>query len=467
MIESLSAKIYSKLPVWTQNVACTLYGFKMRNDRYNKVFHNALEFLEQSQWWSLSKLLEYQQEQLQKLITHSYKTVPYYKEIFDQRKLKPDDIKSVEDLKKLPLLEKIIVRERFDDLISQDWPKKRFRYTHTGGTTGTALNIVVDKDTQPWNWATVWRNRCRFGIGLNDSYIVFAGRNVVPLSNMAPPFWRRNEVMHQTYVSLFHMTKQNMPALVDYLQKRKVAYYSGYPSALYLLAGYLSENAVKLESPPKMTFTGSETLLPHQRRLITETFKSDVADLYGVTEQCGMISECEKHSYHVDMEYGIIEFLPIEGMPDNIRQVVCTGFTNYAMPLIRYRLGDIVTISNEKCSCGRESPVVKKIDGRIESYIVTPDGRQVGRLDFLFKDSSNINEAQLIQETDEDLTVKVVKSADYKAGDERSLLENIKKYLGDQINVHIEYVKEIPREKNGKFRQIISKVFKDRYTTVN
>ena len=163
------------------------------------------------------------------------------------------------------------------------------------------------------------------------------------------------------------------------------------------------------------------------------------------------------------MEFGAVEFLPLPDFDSKVCRIVCTGFKNPAMPLIRYDIGDIATLSEETCPCGRQSPAVTKIDGRIESYIVTPDGRQLGRLDFLFKDSDRIEEAQLVQETPDQLSVFIVRSPGYDASDERSLNADLRRYLGDRIRIDIEYVPEIPREPNGKFRQIVSRVFQDRY----
>ena len=450
--------LYSKMPVCMQNAACSLAGVNMRRDRYNNTFHNALEFLRQSQWWSLAGQQAYQNEQLRLVIEHAYQTVPYYREIFDARKLSPRDIRTTEDLHKLPVLEKSTIRKRFRDLHSKGWPQKRIRHGHTGGTTGTSLQLISDMDTQPWQWAVWWRHRERFGLKLHDPFIVFAGRDVVPLTSMDPPVWRRNLPMRQTYMSVHHLTEKNMPPVANYLCSRKVNYYSGYPSAIYLLARYFLDRRIRLPHPPHVVVTGAETLLPHQQAVISRAFETDVADQYGASEQCGNISECERHIYHVDMEFGVVEFLPLAGMPDNMRRIVCTGFHNFAMPLIRYDIGDIATLSGKPCSCGRQSPAVEKIDGRIESYIITPDGRQLGRLDFLFKDSAKIEEAQLVQDNINSVTVKIVRSPGYDSTDERSLDNEMHRYLGDKINIKFEYLSAIPRETNGKFRQIVSHI---------
>jgi phenylacetate-CoA ligase len=132
------------------------------------------------------------------------------------------------------------------------------------------------------------------------------------------------------------------------------------------------------------------------------------------------------------------------------------------MPFIRYDIGDIATIKSGTCSCGRQSPLVAAIDGRIEGYILTPDGRRLGRLDVLFKDTENIREIQLIQKQIESVTLKIAKRPEYTSKDETTLLKNFRKYLGDIITINMEYVDVIPRESNGKFRQVVSSVFKDK-----
>jgi phenylacetate-CoA ligase len=206
-----------------------------------------------------------------------------------------------------------------------------------------------------------------------------------------------------------------------------------------------------------VTTTGAETVLPHQRRAIEEAFETEVADQYGACEHCGNISECEEHRYHVDMEFGIIEFVPAADLPSGSHRIICTALHNPVMPLIRYDIGDLASVSDTPCPCGRKSTVVSRIDGRIEAYIVTPDGRRLGRLDFLFKDTANIVEAQLVQATPDTVTAKIVRGRNYSARDEADLLASMRRYLGDEIAIEFEYLAEIPRGRNGKFRQIVSR----------
>ena len=463
MAESRALKLYNRLPVWAQNTACSLAGLGMRRKRYNRTFREFLAILEESQWWSLADQRAYQNEHLAEIIQHSYRTVPYYRRVMGERKLTPSDITTIDDLVKLPILTKDLLREHHAELISSDFPKSKRVYSKTGGTTGKSLSLIADTKTQPRQWAVWWRHRKRFDLELEDEFIVFAGRSIVPMSRMAPPIWRRNRPMRQTYISVHHMTKQNLPALAAYLAKRKVKYYAGYPSGVYIVAKHFLANNIKLPYPPAVTTLGAETLLPHQREAIAKAFDCDVTDQYGASEQCCNISECENHNYHIDMEFGAIEFLPLAGPDVTVGRIICTGLWNFAMPLIRYDIGDIATLpaSEAECPCGRKAPRVEKIDGRIESYIITPDGRQLGRLDFLFKNTPGIEEAQLVQDDIAAVTIRLVTNYKYDTRQEKQLLADCRHYLGDVIELYIEHLSTIPRTANGKFRQIVSSVFKD------
>ncbi len=452
-------RMYGKMPVWAQNAAISLAGLKRRRLKRGGCFREALAFLTKSERWSLAELTDLQNERLRDLIRHAWDTVPYYRTLLSGLGLRPTDFRAVADLDKLPIMDRGTVRSHSSEMLSQGWPKARIVSGHTGGTTGKALKVFEDRDTWAWNWATVWRHRHRFGIKLADSFVTFGGRlGVVPLNEMRPPFWRRNYLDGQTYVSVHHMTVPNMRPLVDYLTGRSVAFYCGYPSALYLVAKYLLENDIRLVDPPRCVITNSETLLPHQARAIQVALGTQMGDLYGQTEHCGIISQCEAGRYHVDMEFGIVELLPVKDAPPNLRRIVCTGLRNPVMPLIRYDTGDLATISSTPCPCGRESPCVERIDGRIESYVVTPDGRQLGRMDHLFKEASGIEEAQFVQHTVHDLTVKLVRGKAYTERAERAFMADLRALVGDAIRITVEPVDDIPRNANGKFRQVISHV---------
>ena len=171
------------------------------------------------------------------------------------------------------------------------------------------------------------------------------------------------------------------------------------------------------------------------------------------------MTECQAGNLHVDMEYCIVE-VEVEEETDEYERgpLLVTGLSNNATPFLRYRIGDVGTRLKRPCSCGRAGDVFRDVDGRNEDYIQTPDGRLVGRLDHIFKDQSEILEAQILQDTARAIDVYIVRAPSYSEKDEKSLLHEIRLRLGTDIHVDIHSVASIPRERNGKFRSVKSSV---------
>jgi phenylacetate-CoA ligase len=210
---------------------------------------------------------------------------------------------------------------------------------------------------------------------------------------------------------------------------------------------------------PKAVFTSSETLLESQRVLIEKAFKCKILDWYGNSELGASIGQCERGAYHVNSEYGIVELnQDVPGREKDTGEMICTSFINHGTPLLRYRIGDLMKLSSTKCACGRGLPVVDSIIGRMDDIIVTPNGVHVGRMDHIFKDALNIGEAQVIQESMEELRVLIVPRRGFNANDLRVLEKEFGLRLGTEMSIKFETVDMIPRESNGKFRSVISKI---------
>jgi len=195
--------------------------------------------------------------------------------------------------------------------------------------------------------------------------------------------------------------------------------------------------------------------------VMEQAFQCKVYNWYGNAEQVGNIVECEEGNLHVKEDHSFVEFIGPDGrpaQPGELAEMVCTGFGNYAMPLIRYRVGDMAVLSDKKCPCGRSGRIVERIVGRVEDVVVTPDGRHVGRLDHLFKDMLNVKEAQIFQENVNDLEIRIVKRPQFSEKDMRLLMQEARLRLGNKIKIHVRFVDTIKREPSGKLRFVISKV---------
>lgn len=456
---------YDRMPVAVQNIMTSLYGLQHRRKVHGRYYWSYLQDLSKSQWHSLQTLEELQNDQLCKFISYAYKHSQYWRDTFDQLRLKPMMIKSAKDLHLLPILEKETVRQHIEKLVSDEYQhggtkRKEAVHVHTSGTTGKALHLIVSQECWEREYAFRDLHRSWGGIQLGDKIATFAGHPVVPTAQMKPPFWRENWAENQVIFSSQHITPYTLPYYVEKLIAFQPDLIHGYPSSLYLLALYLDTQGVH-NICPKSVYTHSETLLSYQREVLERVFRCKVFNWYGNTEVVANIVECEKGSLHIKMEHGVIEFLRPNGepaKPGEIGELVCTGFGNYATPLIRYRVGDAAIVSDRSCSCGRVGPLVEEIVGRVEDIIVTPDGRHVGRLDHVFKDALNVVEAQIIQEHIDSVLVRLVKRPGF-GNDDMTLLEReLRLRLGPAIKIQYEFMNQIPREPSGKFRFVISKV---------
>lgn len=449
--------IYNNSPIFVQNILCTIRGYKEKKLRMSGAFWKYFDFLQESQWYSQDEIDNYQNDHLGNLINYVYNYVPYYKSVMTSMKLTPKDIKTKEDLMKLPILTKEDVRTNYNQLISTAHLNDSILKGHTSGSTGKSLNFLITKDAIRYRWAMWFRHKARFGIMPNDPYATFTGLPAIPLNQTKPPYWRENKALRQTVFTMHHITKDKTSSIVNRLNEGGFVYYSGYPSIIYSLACNIVECNLEIVNPPKVVFTGAETLLSTQKQLISTVFKARVTDQYGFSEGCGNASRCEENLFHEDFEYGILECLnPSFNNNEMTGDIIATGFTNMIMPLIRYKVGDIGTWIETSCACGRKSNTLKIIEGRNEDYVVTPEGCKVLRFDYIFKETKNILEAQVIQKNLGEIVIRIVKRNSYSIADEMKLRNEVYNKISPKLSVVFEYVNEIEREKNGKFRAVKS-----------
>jgi phenylacetate-CoA ligase len=453
----LAEAIYGVLPPLAQDAAASAWGLAKRRTRFSPHFRRTLDSLMESDRWPLCDLEALQDERLRELAAHAFEHVRYYHRLFRSLRLCPEDIRSRGDLRKLPMLEKETVRASPRDFTSRAFARGELTRGHTSGTTGSGLALLYEPRAQAEEFACVWRLRRRLGLDLHDPSAVFRGLSVVPQGRLKPPFWRRNWASGQVLLSQYHLSPETAPDYLEALGEFGAAYFEGYPSFMYLLASHCLERGRAILPRPRAAFTSSETLFPHQRRVIEEGFGTRVHDRYGNAEfSCSMV-ECERGRLHLDIEFGIAELDVHErGEGWERGELVCTGFANRAMPLLRYRTGDIATRLTAPCPCGRERPAFARVDGRIEDYVVTASGVRVGRLDHVFKDMTRVREAQIVQERPGEVTVRVVRGTSYSPRDERRLERELRARLGAETAVEIQHVARIPRERSGKLRLVKS-----------
>lgn len=454
--------LYAAMPIALQNLACTWAGHQRARARFTPHFHKRLREWEVSGRSSNERLLEVQQDRLLTLVERARLFVPHYAKLaLPEPQGDADPNRGIDRiLASFPPLEKAAYRDAPESFIAGDIAPERLVKGKTSGTTGSALPLWYTSESVAEEYAAVWRLRRSLGIELYAPHFSFGGQLLVPMAQSKPPYWRKNAWTGQTLFSLYHMTRANLPHYIDAMHALPAVYVQGYPSSLHLLARAMLDAGRALPAGKlRAVFTSSESLLAFHRAAIEEAFAAPIYDRYGTSELAVSMTGCAERRLHVDMEFGIVEVEVEEETEDWVRgSLLVTGFANDATPFIRYRVGDVGTRSKRPCPCGRPGEVFLDVDGRIEDYVVTPDGRWIGRLDHIFKAQVDVAEAQILQETEAAIEVRFVPRRSFDARAEKELLKEIRSRLGDEIAIELVRVDEIPREANGKFRAVKSKV---------
>jgi phenylacetate-CoA ligase len=375
---------------------------------------DCLEELEQTQWWDQGKNKELQEKKLRALIKHAYENVPYYHKMFRENRLNPLDIRTTEDLMKLPVTTRDDVRRNFDDLIAKNYNPKKMRLASTGGTTAEPLRFYVPKD-RGWGWGAFWRAFHWYGVEMGDKWAMiwshpFEQTMIMKLRDKISRVLRR-----YIFLSAFELSEEKLNLFAYNIKKFKPKYLIAYPSAAYILSEYIKQQGID-EVKLKVVITTAEKLYDYQRETIKDVFGCKVFEYYGGGEVLSLAYECpEHHGLHITTENVILEFL-MNGKPTSpgeMGSITVTDLYNYAMPFIRYENGDLGTLSDETCACGRGLPLMESVEGRITDVIVTKDGFISSPiLTTIFKNLP-VNQYQVIQEKEGDILIKIIKGDEY------------------------------------------------------
>lgn len=451
-------RIYNSSPVLLQNLLVSSYGVKLFYERYYKADRDYLRRLFASQWLSKDQIRRNQVNALNELLSHAWSTVRFYRENEAYSDVIATGITGIEALQALPVLDKETVRLNSSDLISSCFDRKDLIQLNTSGTTGKCLKVFVDHASRKASYCFTTRYHQWARLKDSRNNATFGGRVIVPPKQKKDVYWRFNAIMNNYLFSSYHMSEENLPFYIKKLKSIRPRFIEAYPSAAYVLAKYMGERKAG-GIHPCAVLTSGETLFDYQRELIERVFGCPVFDQYGCTEQALFVSQCEKGTYHVHPEYGIVEIVDERGNPVGpgvVGRVVCTGFMNRAMPLIRYDLGDTAEWGEGACRCGRHFPIIRKICGRQDDYIVTADGRKVGRLDPIFKGLDSVKLAQIVQTDLNRVELRVVPGSTYNSEDRSILMKELSSRLGETMTVEVLEVADIPKTANGKIKSVIS-----------
>lgn len=444
---SIFEKIYDHSPVFFQNTMVSTKGYLNNSQRYGKAYKECRAFLNDYDSWSIEKKLEYQQQELISFVRFAYQNSSFYREFYKDVDI--ESVKTVEDLEKLPILTKEMLRKHIDDImISTNQPSC---YCNTGGTTGKSLRVKMLCDDMMCRMAMLDHFKAKVGFEHRKMRrATFNGKHIVPPGSKNKVFWRNNAACKQRIYSSFHITEENMKYYVEDLNRYKPHALDGFFTSMCDIANYIERHNIALTFKPVAIFPTSETLTDEGRALLERVFGCKVYNQYASSEGAPFVNDCPQQKLHVSLASGVFE-----PYGDN-NEVLVTSFTTHGTPLIRYRIGDCMIFENNSvCDCGDASTMVKTIEGRSQDYLFTGDGLKVYHLGSILKGVPNvIIHMQFIQEKKQEILLCLQVDAQYTSEHEKTIRENFTHVFGKNTNLNIQYVKEITRESSGKYKMI-------------
>jgi len=392
--------------------------------------------------------------------------VPYYRSVFDERALNPDDIVDGRDLVKLPVLTRRIIRSNLEGMMARGFPAKERVELRTGGTLGQPLVFYTTRsDHTEFSFAATQRILSEIGFELGDRNVVLRIR--WPYQSTGEGFWRTliNSFQRTMEFDVRKMPAKTMKPIVSKIADFQPKCIVGYPSAIEQLARFIGTEG-KSKVRPKAVITDSEQMYDYQRDLFRRAFGCDTYDFYTSREQHLIASECTKHSgYHIAAENVVVEVVDDKGFPvppGKEGRILITNLHNYAIPFIRYEIGDVGIYSDKMCPCGRGLPMLASLKGRMHDVIVTRSGKVIPGMYLavrMFADFG-VSQYQMVQETYEKVVVKVVLPPGYPERRieelKSTILGEFSPVLGDELEIVVELVDDIPLSLAGKRRVVKS-----------
>lgn len=420
-------------------------------------------------YWRPEEMRRHQEKSLRKVVRYAYENVPFYHRKFKEWKVNPYEINSIEDLNKIPITEKAELRSNLTSAISREFSTSSLRMLSTSGSTGKPLKVFISKKEDLVRKIKHVRANMSCGQKFWDKWAAIT----------SPSHFSEVSSLHKKvgffspiFISVFESTE----AQLSKIEKIKPDVLGGYSSALLLLAKE-SEKRGSNEIKPRIIFSGAELLDNKSRLLIEKAFDAPVYDQYAIIELERVAWQCyEKEKYHMDADFIITQFIDenCEEVSAGERgSIVCTSLFNYAMPFIRYAVGDIGVPSDEVCSCGRSLPLMEVIEGRKDSLLFLPDGRILSPRTMTiimnsFELSRFIDQFRIIQRNPSLINLYVKMKENEKIDElnfERKLLAHIRRNLNLSASegfLEIEFVKDLPLDKSGKFASVISELNNER-----
>lgn len=420
------------------------------------------ENLKQQQYWSSDKIARLQTEKLNRLITHANKTSKWYQQVITDIGLNLNEPLTLNDLKLFPITTKFDIRENTAAFVSRSYDAETMPKAKTGGSTGVSLNLLFDVHCQKLrNGAQIFADSFS---GWRPGIRVAAVWGNPPTPTTLKEKIRAFLLDRMIYLDTMDLNTSSMSNFVSRWREFQPEMIFGHSHSIYIFAKFVIEQNIKDLRPNGIVAT-SMMLLDHEREIIEAAFQCKVSNRYGC-EEVGLIAvECEKHQgMHINNSHIILECLDENSMPvapGQAGKLVITDLNNFGMPLIRYRVEDVGVLSDRKCSCGRNTPLLERLEGRVADFLKKPDGGQVAGVSLVERTLTKIpgiEQMQLVQEQLQEILINRVKGPEYTPNTDTQLIAEFREVFDSSVNLIIKDVEKIPQEKSGKYRFSICKI---------
>jgi|WetSurMetagenome_2_1015567.scaffolds.fasta_scaffold00064_30 phenylacetate-CoA ligase len=425
------------------------------------VHHNTMafyNFYKETQWWDRQRLKDYQNKHLAETIRIAYNETHFYKELYDTYNIDPKTISSTSDLAQLPVVTKDMLRASYPAKCTRDSGLTWAEHC-TSGSSGKPFAIRIDKYSLSRARALMFLRANFSGWNIGDPFIqtgVSPDRGVIKKI--------KDLIMRVDYISAFNLTDNKLDHCLDLIDKKKLNYIMGYPAGIYCLA--LRAAHVGFNHQLKGIVTWGDNLYQHYRINMESVFKCRVTDTYGCCEGIQIAAQCGMNNgaYHIFMPHVAVEVVDDKGFPvspGEVGNILLTRLDAGAMPLIRYKVGDIGRKSlDDACPCGRGLEMLTKIEGRDTDIIITPNGNRliVHFFTAIFEYYQTIDTFKIIQEKPGAIIVEIMPKPAFRKEDLNKLKAEILVKGDPDLEIEFRLVDEIPPEKSNKRRFVVSKL---------
>ncbi|MBL8335354.1 MAG: phenylacetate--CoA ligase family protein [Rhodoferax sp.] len=415
--------------------------------------------MEEVQWWPAERIAALQLQRLRAFLIEVGRQVPYYRDMFERIGFLPAELSSLADLARLPFLTKPLIRAHTDALRHpQAEGLARF---NTGGSSGEPLVFFIGRRRVSHDVAAKWRATRWWGVDIGDPEIVVWGSPIELGKQDHIKHWR-DKLLRTQLLPAFEMSEAKVDGFIETIRAVRPRMLFGYPSALTHIARHARRRGVAMNDLGiRVAFVTSERLYDDQRATISEVFGCPVANGYGGRDAGFIAHECPAGNMHLTADDIVVETVDAQGQvqpPGTAGEIVVTHLSTHDFPFIRYRTGDIGVLGSTVCSCGRGLPLLQDIQGRSTDFVVAADGTVMHGLSLIYilRDLPGIQAFKVVQESRALTRVLLVAGAGFAPSSVATIVDGFKRRLGAEVAVEVQLVDDIPAEKSGKFRYIIS-----------